>query len=165
MEPTQTANPVIGRPITILAPPLKPSWSGCHGSPDVGTTYYENPFKNAMRSEAAVSQPRDLQEILLQQKGYDDLHLSAPLPPSSVRAISDLGQDQINARIERMPEDFARMAVGPKGIVRLRVLALVAVDAYQPAGHKYLPKGREEAAIYEQARETWEKMCRSSRIR
>jgi hypothetical protein len=187
MDPnTQTANPANrGASTTRLHDPPRPGEPGFDGRPRFDKTYYENPFKaernrvnrsddpdgnasfsGVLRSEAGVSRPRELQEIMRQQKGFHDLRLSAPLPSSSDRASfeTDLGREQIKARIGLIHEDFVRMAACPEGIERLRMLALVAMDAYQPDGHKYVPKGRAEASIYEEARETWENLCEKSEL-
>jgi hypothetical protein len=187
MDPnTQTANPVRGRaPQTRLPEPPEPGQPGFDGRPRFDGTYYENPFKTerhrvnlsdnpvgnagfsaSLRTDGGVSSPRALRQIIRQQKGFKDLRLSAPLPSSSDRVSfkTDLAQDQIKARIGLLEEDFVRMAACPEGIERLRILALVAMDAYQPKGHKYVPKGKAEAAIYNEAKETWENLCDKSEL-
>jgi hypothetical protein len=187
MDPsTQTANPARGSKPTIRLPdPPEPGQPGFDGRPRFDKTYYENPFKTerhrvnlsddpvsnasfseALRTEGGVSRPRELHEILRQQKGFKDLRLSAPLPSSSDRATfkTELGRDQIKARIGLIEKDFVRMAACPEGIERLRMLALVAMDAYQPNGHKYVPRGQAEAAIYDEAKDTWENLCEKSEL-
>ena len=187
MDPnTQTANPATGGAATTRLPePPEPGFPGFDGGPRFGKTYYENPFKtepnrinrsddpegnatfsSILRTEAGVSRPREMQEILRQQRGFNDLRLSAPLPSSSDRASfkTQLGRDQINARIGLIREDFVRMAACPEGIERLRMLALVAMDAYQPDGYKYVPKGHAETAIYAEAKATWENLCEKSEL-
>jgi hypothetical protein len=180
---TQTANG--GAATTRLPDPPEPGQPGFDGRPRFDKTYYQNPFKternrvnrsddpegNAkfsgiLRTEAGVARSRELQEIVRQQKGFEDLRLSAPLPSSSDRASfqTELGREQINARIGLIREDFVRMAACPEGIERLRMLALVAMDAYQPNGYKYVPKGQAEASIYDEAKETWENLCENSEL-
>ena len=179
---TQTANPNGGASTTRVPDPPQPEFAG---RPNFDRTYYENPLKtersrvnpsddpgaeaqftDLLRKEGGISKPRDLEEIVRRQKGFEDLILSAPLPSSSDRTTfkTDLAREQIKARIGLIQEDFVRMAACPEGIERLRVLALVAMDAYQPEGYKYVPQGQAEVSIYKEAKETWENLCEKSEL-
>ena len=182
---TETASSNGGGSTTRLREPPEPGQPGFDARPGFSKTYYENPYKterkrvnpssdpegnakfsDLLRTEAGVSRPRELEQIVRQQKGFEDLRLSAPLPSSSDRATfnTDLGWSQIRARIGLIREDFVRMAACPEGIERLRMLALVAMDAYQPDGYKYVPQGPAEASIFDEARETWENLCEKSEL-
>jgi hypothetical protein len=148
-------------------------------------TFYENPWRidpdrihhsadpeglasatGDWRADSGISKARTVEEILRRQKGFEDLRANMPLPSSSEISTnkSELSRMQIKARIGQISKDFARMAACPEGIERLRVLALVAMDAYQPDGYKFIPQGGAEEQIYDEAKDAWENLCTGSEL-
>ena len=107
-------------------------------------------------------------ELLRRQKGFESLRASNALP-SSAEVRTFTSGDSVNAifaKVKNLKKDFVRAAACPEGIERLRMLALVALDAYQPPNCKFditrvspLEKG-----MFLEARGAWENLCSDSEL-
>ena len=126
--------------------------------PNTEGTYFDNPFRTDTRRISPIPNPgqvadgtadlrKDLgisvaktnMELLRRQKGFENLRASNALP-SSAEVRTFTSGDSVNAifaKVKNLRKDFVRAAACPEGLERLRMLALVALDAYQPPNCKF----------------------------
>jgi hypothetical protein len=69
----------------------------------------------------------------------------------------------ISAKVRHVRKDFVRAAACPEGIERLRMLTLVAMDAYQPNDNKFTPTTSEQV-MFGEAKAAWENLCTDSEL-
>ena len=155
--------------------------------PNTEGTYFDNPFRTDtrrinpipnpgqvadgtadLRKDLGISVAKTNMELLRRQKGFENLRASNALP-SSAEVRTFTSGDSVNAifaKVKNLRKDFVRAAACPEGIERLRMLALVALDAYQPPNCKFdvTKVSPLERGMFLEARGAWENLCSDSEL-
>ena len=155
--------------------------------PNTEGTYFDNPFRTDpsrispianpgqaaavtvdLRKDVGISVAKTNMELLRRQKGFENLRASNALP-SSTEVRTFTSGDSVNAifaKVKTLKKDFVRAAACPEGIERLRMLSLVALDAYQPTNCKFdiTKVSRLEKGLFLEAKNAWESLCSGSEL-
>jgi hypothetical protein len=155
--------------------------------PNTKGTYFDNPFRTDpsrispianpgqaaavtadLRKDVGISVAKTNMELLRRQKGFENLRASNALP-SSTEVRTFTSGDSVNAifaKVKNLRKDFVRAAACPEGIERLRMLSLVALDAYQPPNCKFdiTKVSPLERGMFLEAKNAWESLCSGSEL-